>query len=95
MKRTNDVDYRWATAARWGVSVALYLGGCGLFPKIDPDIWAAVMFLLAIAVFFFLKWLADREQERRINAADLRQSIGQIYVAVLAFGGDVRSLGDC
>jgi hypothetical protein len=82
MKSKNDVDYRWSTVARWGVAVAVYLGGCifvvDALPNGTDDSWpCAAVFVVAFVAFWLLKFKARREQQRRIDAAALQQSIGR------------------
>ena len=74
MTRENEVD-RWAMLARWAVAVALYLGGCIMVPDHSSNVWPCAVLLVAGAVFWLLKFKARREQERRIDAAELRASI--------------------
>jgi hypothetical protein len=74
MTRTTDAEH-WATLARWAVAVALYLGGCIMLPDHCSEVWPSLVFVVAVAVFWLLKLKARREQERRIDAAELRASI--------------------
>lgn len=76
MTRTADAE-RWAMLARWAVAVALYLGGCIMLPDHCSDVWPCAVLVVAVAVFWLLKFKGRREQERRIDAAELRASIGQ------------------
>lgn len=76
MTRKSDADH-WAAVARRAVAVALYLGGCILLPDHCSYMWPCAALLVAGAVFWLLKLKARREQERRIDAAGLRASIGQ------------------
>ena len=70
MTRTTEAE-RWAMLARWSVAVALYLGGCIMLPDHCSDVWPSLVFVVAVAVWL-LKLKARREQEREIDAAELR-----------------------
>jgi hypothetical protein len=79
MGRKSDVN-RWATVARWAVAVAVYLAGYIFVVPDDEHQWTwepGGVLLASVTVFWLLKLEARREQERRIDAAELRSSIGR------------------
>jgi hypothetical protein len=65
------------------MAVLVWLFGCfiaGLMLRANDDIpegVTAAVFIPAVAVFWLLKWAARREQSRRIDAAELQNSIGR------------------
>jgi hypothetical protein len=76
MTRETEINH-WAAMARWGVAVAVYTVGCIFLPDNFSDASSLAVLALAAAVFWLLKSKARREQKQRIDAAELRGSIGQ------------------
>lgn len=74
MNSKNDVD--WARVARWAVAVAIEMTGVSFRADVT-DAGAVVMLLVAVVAFWLLKLRARQEQERRIEAAELRAGIGR------------------
>jgi len=74
MTRKTNVD-RWATAARWAVAFGILAASVRL--ELDTT-WAGgiITFAVAAAVFWVMKARAERQQQLRIDAAELRASLG-------------------
>ena len=80
MKRKRDDAERWAKVARWAVAIAVYLVGAIVLVPRDERHWTwqpTVVLLAAVAVFHFLKFVAERERERRIDVTELRTNSWQ------------------
>lgn len=68
---------RWATAARWVVAFVVLAASGRL--ELDTTWPGAILtFALAAAAFWALKLKARRQRQRRMDAAELRSSLGAI-----------------
>ncbi len=76
MNSKNEMN-GWARVARWGVAITVFFFGCMVVPEDASDETCAAVVLVAVAVFWAMKLKARKQQERQIDAAELRASIGR------------------
>jgi len=73
---TQKSELNWPRLARWAVALGVVFFGMTT-PLDTTDAGGAVVLAVAVAAFWLLKLKAQREQERRIEAAELRTVIGR------------------
>jgi hypothetical protein len=74
MERERDLD--WPRVARWAVAICIV--AVSISGRLDrANIGGVITLAIAATAFWLLKLKARREQERRIEAAELREATRQ------------------